>query len=243
MKKKSSLVKKVTSNRLTSGIITLGLLLILSTVTYYLTKPELQTEVENTKQKSTFNLMINDKDYFKISTEKFDYEDTFKEEERGSGWVRYSDNTKLVGSSSNLFTYFATERAMTDYLAGETVTTPLEEVKDFKGYYVRKNENNGDYGSGVIYVWEPKVAVHNYLASHIYYYTNIDYDKETTSANFNIKDSNVYSKNCVLDVSQVDTEVFGYIVFSGYRSVGSETDYCENLRENSQFKIEYVKGR
>jgi len=162
--------------------------------------------------------------------------------------IRMHNNQKGVGSVGEFLTYFDDKNSMTDYYfamasdTGESVKYPLEKGLTPDGNeleYILKFIGSGIYGGGVAYLWSPSVEVHGYKASRILSYTNFSMpeDKEYEGFEYTTESSQLIH-SCVFSLNQFAENESGYLVFGGYASVGTETDYCEELIEMEEFSME-----
>lgn len=188
----------------------------------------------------TLNIKLNDWENIDITTNR----DFYMLEENGEGFLRYTNNLFLKDPITNHITFFETKEDMLKYFDNKMFFEPGDVLKsknsETVSYYLNKREEKGQYGYGNVleqYPYETVVARGKILkANYIISYVNRDPDETETKGDYN-KNSEVQSKFCLFDLSLINPEVEGYVMFSGVRSIGTYVDYCTLLENMRDFDI------
>ncbi len=193
------------------------------------------TKLENNAVFDTATLDLGDGKNLEVKLQNSECDDTgFEMTQSDSQMTKWKDNNNMYCSSWYELAYYLSEQAMTDaYSQGATYPLESTTVEGVEYSYISRTdgESDGEYGLGIVYKWLPNVDVKGYEASQILRYFNSGQSGEYTSDSFS-------TALCVFDLNKIDENEFGYLVFGGAASIGSDINYCDVLNNMGVFSID-----
>jgi len=197
---------------------------------------EQEQEEEQKENLDDIEVVLSDNSKIYIKMENSGCDDTGFVKVQDTEYSIWEDNQNSFCSSSYIIGYFPSKDIMSKYYASSTEVPTLqkETINEIEYEFISKVEgiqDQGSWGIGLAYKWEPEITVKEYKASSLVSY----YNPSDTSSD--LKENSLFTTYCLFDLSKLFDEAEGYLVFSGVGDVYSDVDYCSSLNEMETFSI------
>ena len=195
-----------------------------------------EEEEEKAKEPDDIEVVLSDGSEVYIKIENSGCDDTGFAKVQDSDYSIWEDNQNSFCSSSYIIGYFPTKDIMSKYYASSTEVPTLQKstINGIEYEFISKVDgitDQGSWGMGLAYKWEPEITVKEYKASSIISYYNPSEESSELS------ETSLFTSYCLFDLSKLFEGAEGYLVFSGVGDVYSDVDYCSSLNEMETFSI------
>lgn len=210
---------------------------------------EIENEEKESEYKSTIDEVVmtllgqNLTLSAKLPTSSCDDTGFVSQVEENSKFLIYKDNQNGYCSDSHMVQFFVDEENMSQIISNGNAKYPLEKivVDGIEYEYIEKKDSAEENGavSGTVYMKNPKLLVGGYEAFRVLSFYNLlslnNSEADMTDEEV-IRDGSI-TTYCVFDLSKINPKAKGYLMFSGFASIGSEINYCDMLNSTEEFEI------
>ena len=152
----------------------------------------------------------------------------------------YRDNNENFGSAWSTVYFFRTQEILEDHFVPENANIPSETnitIGDTEYEFLYRNNELIDdvyLEQGFAYQIDPTDEINDIKVSRLLSYYGYHTEKDTLEE---ILDKGTKHNLCMVDLSSIDEDTQGYLVFAGATPAGTNIDYCIILEDIKVFDV------